>query len=175
MTMKSLTVCVEGAEHRLYQECFHSSTDVFDNPQTATKCHRTLKFRRDNIQWTETQQWKDKADWSILSNSGSKLIGIARRPHPRCSPWRGPNTQASKMSWLKKLMPLAESCLWCHVHSASMKQMTPTSMCSKCNCCLCTDQNFLYLPYKDKLINQSSVINGKANSTWNAIHWNLCT
>ena len=51
MTMKSLTACVEGVDHRLYQECFLSSPDLFDNPHTtATKCHTTLKFRRDNIQ-----------------------------------------------------------------------------------------------------------------------------
>jgi len=49
--MKSLTACVEGVDHRLYQECFLSSPDLFDNPHTtATKCHTTLKFRRDNIQ-----------------------------------------------------------------------------------------------------------------------------
>lgn len=42
-------------------------------------------------------------------------------------------------------MPLAESCLWCHVHSASMKQMTPISMCSKCNGSLCTDQHFFFI------------------------------
>jgi hypothetical protein len=50
MTTKSLTVCIEGVDHRLYQECFLSSPDLYDNPHTtATKCHRTLKFRRDNI------------------------------------------------------------------------------------------------------------------------------
>jgi hypothetical protein len=61
------------------------------------------------------------------------------------------------------MMPLAESFLWCHVYLTSMKQITPTSMCSKCNGSLCKDQHFYHLPYKDKLINQSSVINGKAN------------
>jgi len=41
---------------------------------------------------------KTKADGSILSNSGSKLAGIARKPHPLCIPRRRPNTQASKIS-----------------------------------------------------------------------------
>jgi hypothetical protein len=48
---KSLTACVEGVDHRIYQEWFFSSPDLSDNPHTTTiKCHRTLKFK--NLQGT---------------------------------------------------------------------------------------------------------------------------
>jgi hypothetical protein len=67
-----------------------------------TKCHRTLKFRRDNICQSEKKRYineKTKQMEAFCQTLVQNLLGL--KPHPQCNPQRRPNTQANNMKWLK--------------------------------------------------------------------------
>ena len=163
ITTKSLTVYGEGAEHRLYQERFLSSSDLFHNAHTTdTKCHRDTKIWKGRHTPTvkrNTTQWKDKTRWkhfvqlwfkNLSGPQGSLVVIAAHEEHQTRKP--------VKCADLKKIMPLAESRLWCHTHSATMKQMTPLFMYSKRNGSLCTDQYFFIFNIQGQSIYCKSTI-----------------